>query len=128
MVLRRGILKNPAAWLYADTDCLAFSEPVDLPVHKSKYGLWKIEEAGAPYWIIGKKVYAKKEGAWDRAHARHAKGMNVKHLGRNDFQAWYEGRPPAQTQVQRQNFVKFLSGAAMFAEREKVGEILEAAK
>jgi len=125
MEMRRGILRNPDAWLYADTDCLAFSEAVDLPIHASKYGLWKIEEAGADYWIINKKVYAKKSGTWDRGHARHAKGMNVNRLGRAEFKAWFDGCPPSQVQVQRQNFVKFVTGTAMFAERTKVGEVLK---
>lgn len=117
MVLRRAILLAPDAWLYADTDCLAFDRPVNLPIDAKKYGLWKIEESGTEYYVIEKKVYARKDGT-----LKHAKGMNVKRLDLEAFKLWYEGMPPRQEQVQRMNFVKFAAGGEMFASRIKVGQ------
>lgn len=117
MVLRRGILQAPDAWLYADTDCLIFSRPVALPIDPGRYGWWKIEEQGTEYVLANKKVYASIDGA-----TKHAKGMNVKRLVTEDFVRWYEGSPPEQTQVHRQNYIKVLTGFEMFEERVKVGE------
>lgn len=126
MLVRRAALLAPREWLYADTDCVVFSRPVKLPIDKLKYGYWKIEEEGEPYWMIAKKVYAKQAGDWGRKHARHAKGMNVRRLDRNHFKRWYEGLPPSQVQAQRVNFVQFVAGAEMFKNREKVGQRLSA--
>lgn len=117
MQVRRAILRAPDAWLYADTDCVIFERPVDLPVDPMKYGFWKIEAEGEKYRIITKKVYADFAGK-----VRHAKGMNVKRLSDADFIAWYKGEPPRQLQVHRQNFVKFVSGQPMFTERSKIGQ------
>jgi hypothetical protein len=119
MLVRRAALLNPDAWLYADTDCVVFKAPVALPLSPGKYGLWKIEEEGAPYTIAAKKVYCSGDG-----RTKHAKGLNIKYLTTEDFEKWYQGVPPRQTQVQRQNFVKVLSGFDMFAQRDKVGEIV----
>lgn len=118
MVVRRAALLDPDAFLYADTDGVMFTQSVPLPVDPGKYGAWKIEEQGTPYIIAAKKVYCSDDGA-----TRHAKGMNVRYLKTEDYEKWVQGIPPRQTQVQRQNFVKVLSGFDMFAEREKVGEI-----
>jgi hypothetical protein len=123
MVVRRAILKAPDAWLYADTDCVAFTRPVELDLHPSRYGVWKCEEAGTEFYVIGKKVYASKDG-----RVMHAKGMNVRRLNLEDFRAWFNGRPPEQVQVQRQNFVKFVTGGAMFREHKKVGEKIPVVK
>jgi hypothetical protein len=117
MVLRRAILQAPGAWLYADTDCLAFDRPVRLPLDPRQYGKWKIEESGTEYYVIEKKVYASKDGK-----TKHAKGMNVKRLDLAAFERWYRGEPPVQEQTQRVNFVKFAAGADMFASRKKVGQ------
>lgn len=120
MVLRRAILKAPHAWLYSDTDCNAFSEPVPgLDIDAKRYGAWKIEEEGKPYLIIEKKVYCSKDGK----HAR-ARGLNVKRLTPEDFARWHAGQPPTQVQVQRNNFVHFIGGGEMFKERKKVGQRL----
>lgn len=119
MVLRRAILQAPAAWLYADTDSVAFDRPVTLPLDLKKYGLWKIEESGTEYYIIEKKVYARKDGK-----VKHAKGLNVRKLTLADFKAWHEGRPPEQTQTQRNNFISFVAGGEMFKSRVKVGQRL----
>lgn len=120
MVVRRAALANSASWIYADTDCVVLTAPPvpgSIPLNASQYGYWKEEENGANYYMIGKKVYASQDGK-----TKHAKGMNVKHLELNDFQEWYLGRSPKQTQVQRQNFVKVMTGSDMFRERTKVGE------
>lgn len=120
MVLRRAILLAPDSWIYADTDCVAFDKPITgLDIDPKKYGLWKIEESGTEYYVIEKKVYARKDGS-----VMHAKGLNVKRLKLADFEAWYAGRPPEQTQVQRNNFVSFVAGETMFKERKKVGQRL----
>lgn len=117
VVMRRAILLAPDAWLYADTDCLAFDRPVKLPLDPKKYGLWKIEESGTEYYIIEKKVYARKDGT-----LKHAKGMNVKRLDLEAFRRWYAGEPPVQEQTQRVNFVKFAAGADMFKSHRKMGQ------
>jgi hypothetical protein len=117
MVLRRAILLAPDAWVYADTDCVAFDRAVDLPIDPKKYGLWKIEEAGIPYLVIEKKVYCRRDGK-----VKHAKGMNVNRLTLDDFEQWHAGKPPKQTQLHRANFVSFVTGAPMFKHHEKFGQ------
>lgn len=119
MVLRRAILLDPDSWVYADTDCAAFSRPVAaLPIHPSKYGLWKLEVDGKPYAFVEKKVYFSTDGA-----VKHAKGLNVKRLSLQDMEEWFAGRPPSQKQIQRANFVKFISGQErMFREHQKTGQ------
>lgn len=116
MVVRRAALLDPAHWLYADTDCVVFSRPVALPIDPKKYGYWKLEVDGEPYRLIDKKVYANWPGT-----VRHAKGMNVNRLTPQDFENWYAGRPPAQSQVHRNNFLKVMTGAEMFVNFSKVG-------
>jgi hypothetical protein len=118
MLVRRAILEAPDAWLYSDTDCCFFDRPVkSLPIDPKKYGYWKIEVSGAPYRIITKKVYATFDGTEKRA-----KGLNVKRLSMGDFERWYAGSPPTQTQTQRQNFLSVMTGSDMFVERVKVGQ------
>ena len=119
MVVRRAALLDPQSWLYADTDCVAFDRPMDLNLHPTRYGFWKQETAGERYRIIAKKVYAKVGGG-----DAHAKGLNVKRLTDQDFAEWFNGRPPQQEQVQRQNFVKVMQGFEMFITRSKVGQIM----
>lgn len=118
MVVRCAILEAPDAWLYADTDCVAFTQPVQLPIDPKRYGYWKCEEAGTEFWIIEKKVYASKDG-----RVMHAKGMNVRRLSRDDFAAWHAGAAPVQEQTQRANFVKFITGAEMFTARTRAGSL-----
>jgi len=118
MEVRRAALLAPEAFLYADTDCVVFDCAVDLPIDAKRYGYWKIEEAGEHYYMVTKKVYARQDGS-----ILHAKGMNVKRLTKDDFAMWYAGRSPVQKQVQRQNWVKVMTGAPMFAERERRGQI-----
>lgn len=116
MVLRRAIMLNPEGWLYADTDCVAFDSPVDLPINDRTYGYWKQETDGDEFRIIAKKVYAS-----IGAKEKHAKGLNVKRLTDDHFKDWYNGIVPIQTQVQRQNFVAVMSGFDMFIERTRRG-------
>lgn len=117
MVVRRAALLAPESFLYADTDCVVFDSPVDLPIDPKRYGFWKIECEGEHYRIINKKVYASADGKTKRA-----KGMSVDKLTAADFEAWSKGSPPVQVQRQRVNFLRAMAGADMFVERPKVGE------
>jgi len=129
MVVRKAALINPESWLYADTDCVVFDSDVSksLNIHPSRYGAWKIEEAGAPYRIIAKKVYSSVETRFDEKMGRavptvaHAKGLNVKRLSADDFSAWYDGNAPVQEQIQRQSFVSVMSGRDMYRNLNRSG-------
>jgi hypothetical protein len=123
MVLRRAMLIDPQAWLYADTDCVAFSRDVTslMDIDSGRYGAWKIEESGTEYRIIAKKVYASLDGV-----KRSAKGLNVKRLTNEDFESWLAGNPPTQTQTQRQNFLKVMAGSEMYLERTRRGTAISA--
>lgn len=123
MVVRRAALLAPDAWLYADTDCTVFSRDVTalLDIDPKRYGAWKIEESGTVYKIIAKKVYVNTE-----TMQGHAKGLHVKTLSAADFDEWYDGRPPVQTQVQRNNFVSVMNGREMFREQVRRGTSVEA--
>lgn len=118
MVVRRAALIAQDAWLYADTDCVVFSQPVALDIDPVRYGAWKVEVSDEPYRLIQKKVYAKVGGG-----DSHAKGLNVKRLSEEDFENWANGRAPIQSQLQRNNFIKVMTGAQMFVTRVKTGEI-----
>ena len=122
MKVRRAALLNPSAWLYADTDCVIYSEDMTkaLDVHPSRYGAWKVEEQGAVYRIIAKKVYQ------DTATgAGTAKGLHVKQLTDEDFERWFEGDEPEQEQTQRQNFLSVMQGAEMFKKQIRRGTSIE---
>lgn len=118
MVVRRAALLAPDHWIYADTDCVVFSKPVKLDISPSTYGMWKEEVKGDVYRFIQKKVYAKVGGG-----DLHAKGMNVKRLTDDDMERWFNGESPKQSQLQRNNFLKVMTGAPMFVTRVKVGEV-----
>lgn len=120
MEVRRAALQNVKAWLYADTDCVIFSEPCELNLDAKRYGFWKQEAAGESYRIIAKKVYAD-----FGAVVKHAKGMNVKRLTATDFDRWYRGEAPIQQQLHRNNFLKVMTGFDMFVSRSRVGEIID---
>ena len=124
MVVRRAALLRPGAWLYADTDCAVFSEDVtaELDIDSKRYGAWKIEESGAHYKIIAKKVYAQIGGDKPK---RSAKGLNVRKLTPQDFDDWFDGTPPVQHQVQRNNFLKVMQGAEMFRAQVRHGTAVE---
>jgi DNA polymerase type B, organellar and viral len=117
MVVRRAILEAPQEWLYADTDCVMYSKPVELPIDPLKYGYWKVEAEGEEFILITKKVYAVADGS-----EKKAKGLNTRSLTISDFVKWYDGEAPMQTQVQRNNFVSVMSGNDMFVNRTKTGQ------
>lgn len=138
MVLRRAALVSPDTWLYGDTDCVAFSKPVELDCHPSEYGKWKKEEQGVEFHIIAKKVYAKVDleqnklfedlsPAEKKSHIKtnknvqHSKGLNVKKLTSADFAKWIGGEEPVQKQMHKNNFMKVLAGSDMFIERVRKG-------
>ncbi len=118
MEVRRVALLAPDAWLYTDTDCCVFSRDMGakLAIDPKLYGKWKVEESGAYYIIVGKKVYASLDGV-----TRHAKGMHVGELSVEDFKEWMQKRPPTQTQIQRVNFLRAMTGSEMFIEHTKSG-------
>lgn len=122
MVVRRAALLAPDAWLYADTDCVMFSQDMEhaLDIDPGRYGAWKVEETGKEYLLLAKKCYVSIDGK-----TKHAKGMNINRLTVDDYIKWMEGTSPEQVQVQRQNFIKVLAGFDMFIEREKVAENFE---
>ena len=118
IVVRNGAIVSPKHFLYADTDCLAFSKRVDhLPLDPRKYGLWKQETDGSEYIMITKKVYYGE----DEEITKHAKGLHVRELKKEDFEEWFKGKPPTQQQLQRVNFVKFIGGRDMFAWQTRSG-------
>jgi len=125
MFLRQTILLSPSDWIYADTDCVVFTRDVTalLDIDSTRYGAWKIEEAGSEFMFIAKKVYA----ATSREAKKYSsKGLNVKLLKHEDFEMWYEGEPPEQEQTQRQNFLKVMQGAEMFKHQLRKGTRVEA--
>ena len=87
-----------------------------LDIDARRYGAFKLEESGAEYLLVAKKVYASADFS-----TKHSKGLNVKSLSFDDFVNWYEGRIPEQQQAQRQNFVKFVKGSDMFVNRKRKG-------
>lgn len=125
MVVRRAALLDPDHWLYADTDCVVFSRDVtdQLDTDSKRYGAWKIEEQGAEFQIIAKKVYANLQTG-----KGSAKGMNVKRLNLEDFDKWFGGEPPVQEQVQRQNFMVVMRGAEMYKKQSRRGTSVENTK
>lgn len=128
MKVRRAALLNPRGWLYADTDCVIFDSDVTdrLDIDAKRYGAWKIEELGTPFRIIAKKVYAEITPPDVKPKKRSAKGLNVKRLTSDDFAAWYNGTPPIQDQVQRNNFLVVMQGADMFRHQTRAGTRIEA--
>lgn len=118
MEVRRAAVMVPDAWIYTDTDCAMFSRDVSamLPIDAKLYGKWKIEAEGEHYIIIDKKVYASLDGT-----TKHAKGMHIGELSVKDFQQWLARHPPKQTQIQRANFLRAMTGEAMFKNLTKSG-------
>jgi hypothetical protein len=122
MVMRRAILVSPDAWLYADTDCLMFARDVTahLDTDPTRYGAWKIEEEGAEYSIIDRKVYVSQDG-----RKKAARGMDVRALKGEDFEAWFSGKAPRQDQLQLTNFLDVMRGAEMYVSRSRRGQTAE---
>jgi len=121
-IVRKAACHAPGAFIYADTDCVVFSKKVHhLDVDPRRYGAWKWESDGTRFYFIAKKVYfgdAEKEGD---APTKHAKGLRVRELEKEQFEKWFEGAPPTQTQTQRRNFLKVMAGQAMFADMTRNG-------
>lgn len=127
MVLRRAALVDPDAWVYADTDCVVFTRDVThlLDIDPKRYGAWKVEESGTPYRIIAKKVYSEIAPDSEKPK-RSAKGMHARELTSDDFEQWYNGTPPVQTQIQINNFLAVAHGAEMYRKQEREGTRVEA--
>lgn len=124
MKVRRAALLRPESWLYADTDCVMFDSDVTalLDIDPMRYGAWKVEETGKPYRVIAKKVYAEIMEAPDaKPKKRSAKGLNVRKLDDQAFEAWFNGAPPVQQQIQRNNFLAVSQSAAMFRAQQRRG-------
>lgn len=125
--VRAAALKESDAFLYADTDCLVFSKAVHhLDVDTKRYGAWKQEAAGKKYIIIGKKCYLE-IGDDGKTYAK-AKGLITKNLTEETYHKWLKGELPIQVQIQRQNLLKFLGGAAMFKTLERKGTNVQNSK
>jgi hypothetical protein len=87
--------------------------------------------------MIAKKVYAEYETEFDGQNPRDfmgpprpdrkcsAKGMNVKRLRAADFYEWFDGEPPLQLQVQRNNFVSVMRGVEMYRSQLRHGTAVE---
>jgi hypothetical protein len=85
-----------------------------------RYGAWKIEEEGAEYSIIDRKVYVSQDG-----RRRVARGMDVRALRGEDFAAWFDGQAPRQDQLQLTNFLDVMRGAEMYVSRSRRGQTAE---
>lgn len=116
MVLRRAILNNPKAWIYSDTDSVAFSAPVQLDIDPGRYGAWKIECEAKDYQFIGKKIYCAADGSemkW--------KGLSTRGLTIEDFNRAFNGESVEQDQLQRVNFMQVMEGREMYRQLHKWG-------
>jgi hypothetical protein len=126
---------SPRAFLYADTDCIVFSEDVTwlLDIDPAIYGHWKVEEEGAVYSFINKKVYFSHEAKKNPTApaigpvveypvTAHAKGVHVQELTLRQFHDWYSGEAiPHQDQLQRNNFIATMAEQDMFVPRGRSG-------
>jgi hypothetical protein len=125
MQVRRAALLAPDAWLYADTDCVVFTRDVTelLDIDPARYGAWKVEETGAIYQFIAKKVYAKIIDAptFPKGAARSAKGMRARELTPAHFDRWFAGQVPEQMQTQLGSFLAVMHGAQMFRQQPRKG-------
>ncbi len=115
--VREVALKAPGRFLYADTDCVVFSEDMShsIDIDPARYGAWKEEAAGEQYLILGKKIYHGQDGTLK------AKGLHTRQLTADDFDTWLDGTPPKQVQIQRNNLLKFLAGRDMFRSSSRHG-------
>lgn len=115
-IVREAAMYDEDNFLYADTDCVAFTRKArHLHLDDNRYGSWKTESAGEENIIIGKKIHYKEGGRVT------AKGLIVKNLTKQDLIDWLAGKIPIQIQTQRQNILKFLGGCAMFKTLERKG-------
>ncbi len=90
-----------------------------LDIDDRRYGAFKLEESGAEYLLVAKKVYSSVDGK-----TKHSKGLSIKDLEFSDFVSWFAGKIPEQVQIQRQNFVKVMHGKDMFVKRTRKGTAL----
>lgn len=91
----RAAMQRPKAFVKADTDSVAFSEPVALPESSWRYGRWKTEYAGVEAIVKGKKLYALANGTV------RAKGLDRRELSFETFARWWdEGIVPSTISVQ----------------------------
>jgi hypothetical protein len=122
MKVRRAILVEPDAWLYADTDCVMFRQDVTekLDIDPLRYGAWKVEESGAEYAIIDRKVYVSADG-----RRKAARGLDVKALTGEHFALWFDGEAPQQRTYQLTNFLDVMRGAEMYVSRPRRGHAAE---
>jgi hypothetical protein len=122
MKVRRAILVEPDAWLYADTDCVMFRQDVTerLDTDPLRYGAWKVEESGAEYAIIDRKVYVSADG-----RKKAARGLDVKALTGEHFALWFDGEAPQQRTYQLTNFLDVMRGAEMYVSRPRRGHATE---
>jgi hypothetical protein len=122
MKVRRAILLDPDAWLYADTDCVMFRRDVTqkMDIDPARYGAWKIEESGAEYSIIDRKVYVSADG-----RKKAARGLDVRALTGEHFALWFEGQAPYQRTYQLTNFLDVMRGAEMYVSRPRRGHATE---
>jgi hypothetical protein len=110
MQVRRAALLDPAAWLYADTDCVMFSRDMGelLDIDPARYGAWKVEAAGEHYRIIMQKVYMTGSGKIV------SRGINPEKITGEQFDRWMKGEAPSDRQVQLRNFLDVMRGAEMY--------------
>jgi hypothetical protein len=118
MKVRAAALLDPTAWIYSDTDCVAFSrEPKGLETDSLKYGAWKVENTGELFTFLGKKVYWSHDGTETKA-----KGLNVRFITADDKQRWQDfGIPPIQHQVHLNNLLGCAKGEEMYIDRIRRG-------
>jgi len=131
MLVRAAALRDPGAFIYADTDCVVFSRAVKLPCDPVRYGKWKIEVAGDRYIFVGKKIYAAADGSLMKAKGlrRDAEKVGGGKITVADYSRWYAGQSPKVTQLQRKSFMAVVGkGGQMFDNIEKVGSIAIPAK
>lgn len=123
MKVRKVAMLAPESFLYADTDCVMFDRDMSaaIDIDSSRYGAWKIEEEGAVYRLIAKKVYSEDDGLTlsleeraKRPLARSSKALHVRELTDQDIARWYNDLPPSQVQKQRGNFLRVVQGDPMF--------------
>ncbi len=112
----RAAMKAPDAFLFADTDSVAFMRPVRLPISAWYYGRWKRVSSGMRHVVIAKKVYASTDGKIV------SKGLHTSELTYARMVRWYRtGRAPVQRQRQLQSWRKGLKLSWRMIDRSGTG-------
>jgi hypothetical protein len=127
--LMNTALLNESAFLYADTDCIAFSEDMTnhLDIDSARYGAYKVEANNERYGLIAKKTYWK--DTEDTSPERigypleaRCKGLDPRKITLFEWHRWYKtGEPPTQDQVQRYNVVRTMETGDMFRDLTRKG-------